>query len=149
MMHRRNFIIGTGAAAVAVACTPSAGSVTIAAQGAAGMNTAPDGSDRPVTLQVIQMRGTAAFDGADFFALQNPAGALGGDFIKADTIVVPPGGKVTKTVALDPTAVAVGVVAGFLQPGGKTFRAKSSVSPTAKSAFAVSLGAGGMTFAPA
>ena len=149
MISRRTFIAGTGATALLVACVPSAGAVTIVAQGAAGMNTAPDGSDRPVTLQIIQMRGTGAFDGADFFALQNPAGALGSDFVKAETLVVTAGGKATKTVALDPSTVAIGVVAAFLQPGGKAFRAKSSVSPTGKSAFMVSLGAGGMTLTPA
>ncbi len=152
MIDRRMFIAGlagTGAAVALSACTPAAGSVTIAAQGAAGMNAGADGADRPVTLQVIQMKGTGAFDGADFFALQNPQGALGGDFVKADMIVVAPGGKATKTIALDPSTVAIGVVAGFLQPGGKTFRAKSAVSPKGNSAFSVALGSGGMTFAPA
>ena len=102
-----------------------------------------------VFIKICVMRGTAAFDMADFFALQNPSGALGGDFVKADTIVVPPGGQATKTITLDPSTVAVGVVAGFLSPGGKTFRGKSPVSPTDNAAFTVTLGAGGMTFRPA
>ena len=76
---RRAFLIG-GSAVLLVACAPSGpGSVTIVAQGAAGMNPGPDGADRPLTLQVLQLRGAGAFDGADFFGLQNASAALGGD----------------------------------------------------------------------
>lgn len=149
-MERRTFLIGSATLGLVAACGPAGpGSVTIVAQGTAGMNPGADGADRPVTLQVIQMRGTGAFDGADFFALQNPAGALGGDFVKADQIALAPGGKATKTITLDASTVAIGVVAGFLQPGGKTFRAKSAVSATAAATFSVDVGAGGMVLRPA
>jgi type VI secretion system protein VasD len=125
---RRSFLIAGGAFALLTACAPAAGAVTIVAQGAAGMNPGPDGADRPLTLQVLQLRGSGAFDGADFFALQSPATALGADLVKADTITLAPGGKATKTIALEATTAILAVVAGFRTPGGKQFRAKSSVS---------------------
>jgi type VI secretion system protein VasD len=149
MMDRRTFLFGGAGLGLLVACVPAAGAATVTATGTAGMNPGPDGSDRPLTLQVIQMRGTGAFDGADFFALQNPAGALGGDFIRADQIVLSPGGSATKAIALDPGVAALGFVAGFRDPGGKAFRAKSAVSPTAKVGFIVEIGAAGLVLKPA
>ncbi len=148
MFDRRMFLLGTVALGAA-ACVPSAGAATIAASGAAGMNPGPDGADRPLTLQVIQMRGTGAFDGADFFALQNPQAALGGDFIRVDQIAIAPGGNVSKVIGLDPSVTALGFVAGFRDPAGKTFRIKTAVSPTAKVGFQASVGPGGLTLSPA
>jgi type VI secretion system protein VasD len=122
--------------------------VTIVAQGAAGMNPGPDGADRPLTLQVLQLRGSSAFDGADFFGLQNASATLGGDLVKADTITLAPGGKATKTVALEATTAMIAVVAGFRDPAGKQFRAKSSVSPTDSITFALDVTASGIKLTP-
>ncbi len=145
---RRAFLIGSSAVLL-VSCAPSGpGSVTLVAQGAAGMNPGPDGADRPMTLQVLQLRGAGAFDGADFFALQSPAKALGGDLVKADTIALAPGGKATKTVTLDPSTALIAIVAGFRDPGGKQFRAKSSVSPTDAVTFALDVTASGIKLTP-
>ncbi|MGL4238482.1 type VI secretion system lipoprotein TssJ [Tabrizicola sp.] len=145
---RRAFLIGSGAL-VLVACAPAGpGAVTIVAQGAAGMNPGPDGADRPLTLQVLQLRGAGAFDGADFFALQNPSGALGADLVKADTIALTAGASVTKTISLDPSTAILAIVAGFRDPAGKQFRAKSSVSPTDSVTFKLDVTAGGIKLTP-
>jgi type VI secretion system protein VasD len=145
---RRAFLIG-GSAVLLVACAPAGpGSVTIVAQGAAGMNPGPDGADRPLTLQVLQLRGAGAFDGADFFGLQNASATLGGDLVKADTITLAPGGKATKTVALEATTAMIAIVAGFRDPAGKQFRAKSSVSPTDSVTFALDVTASGIKLTP-
>lgn len=150
MIERRELMFGSLALLAVASCGPSGpGAVTIVAQGTSGMNPGPDGSDRPLTLQVIQMRGAGAFDGADFFALQSPQAALGGDFIKADTITLAPGGNASKTISLDPGTAVLGVVAGFRDPSGKTFRAKTAVSPTATVAFSVQVGPGGLVLTPA
>lgn len=145
---RRAFLIG-GGTLLLVACAPAGpGSVTLVAQGTAGMNPGPDGADRPLTLQVLQLRGAGAFDGADFFALQDPAKALGGDLVKADTIVLAPGGKATKTVTLEATTALIAVVAGFRDPAGKQFRAKSSVSATDSVTFQLDVTASGIKLTP-
>jgi type VI secretion system protein VasD len=147
---RRAFLIAGGAFVLVAACAPSGpGVVTLVAQGSAGMNPGPDGADRPLTLQVLQLRGAGAFDGADFFALQSPATALGGDLVKADTITLAPGGKATKAVTLEPTTALIAIVAGFRDPGGKQFRAKSSVSPTDSVTFQLDVTAGGIKLTPA
>jgi type VI secretion system protein VasD len=147
MIERREFIVGLTALGALVACG-GPGAATVTVMGTAGMNAGPDGADRPVTVQVIQMRGTGKFDGSDYFALQNPSGALGADFVKADTIAVGPGKSASKTIGLDPSTTAIGVVAGFLNPSGKNFRAKTSVSATSTVAFKVELTAKGLTLAP-
>lgn len=149
MIDRRDFLIGAATAGLIAGCTPAAGSVTLSATGTTGMNPGPDGGDRPLALQVVQMKGTGAFDGADFFALQDPQAALGSDFVKADQITLVAGAPVSKTIALDPATTAIGVIAGFRDPGGKTFRAKSVVSPTANVGFALAVGPGGITLSPA
>ncbi|WP_374432411.1 type VI secretion system lipoprotein TssJ [Tabrizicola sp.] len=145
---RRAFLIG-GSALLLVACAPAGpGAVTIVAQGTAGMNPGPDGADRPLTLQVLQLRGSGAFDGADFFGLQTASATLGGDLVKADTITLAPGGKATKTIALEATTAIIAVVAGFRDPAGKQFRAKSSVSPTDSVTFALDVTASGIKLTP-
>jgi type VI secretion system protein VasD len=147
-VSRRSILIG-GSALLLFACAPAGpGAVTIVAQGAAGMNPGPDGADRPLTLQVLQLRGSGAFDGADFFGLQNASATLGGDLVKADTITLAPGGKATKTVALEATTSMIAVVAGFRDPAGKQFRAKSSVSPTDSVTFALDVTASGIKLTP-
>ncbi len=129
MMERRDFLIGSAALLGLAACAPSGpGVATVVAQGAAGMNPGPDGADRPLTLQIVQMRSAGAFDGADFFALQTPQTALGGEFVKADQIALTPGAAKTLAVGLDASTTVIGVIAGYRDPGGKVFRAKMAVA---------------------
>ncbi len=149
VVPRRVFLVGLGAAGLLVACAPAGpGAVTLVAQGAAGMNPGPDGADRPLTVQVLQLRGAGAFDGADFFALQSPAGALGGDLVKVDTITLAAGASTTKTIALDSGTAILALVAGFRDPAGKQFRAKTSVSPTDTVTFKVDVTAKGISLQP-
>ena len=149
MIDRRMFLLAAAALPVA-ACTPAGpGAATLRATARAGMNPGPDGADRPVTLQVVQMRGSGAFDSADAFALQSPQAALGADFIRADVITLPPGGDVSKVIAFDAATSVLGVTAGFRDPGGKVFRAKVGVDPTSSPGFLVDVGPSGISLMPA
>lgn len=150
ILTRRATLAGIGAIGLLAACGPKGpGSVTLAISGQAGANPGPDGADRPVTLQILQLRGTAAFDAANPLALQYPAAALGPDLVKAEAVTLAPGGSAAKTLVLDPTTAAIAVVAGFRSPSGKAVRAKAAVNPTAKAAFNITVGPGGVTMAPA
>ncbi len=122
--------------------------VTVRAQGGAGMNPGPDGSDRPVTLQILQLSGSGAFDAADYFALQDPAAVLGSDLVKADQIVLAPGGSATKDITLQPTTSVIGVVGGFITPTGRTVRSKVP-APGESQGLIISVGAGGLTLTAA
>lgn len=150
MIDRRELMIGGAALWGLAACGGPAGpgAVTVNASAGAGMNPGPDGADRPLTLTVVQLRSSAAFDGADVFALQDPATALGADLVKADQIALAPGASETKVIPLDPTTTVIGVIAGYRDPAGKAFRAKAGVDPTATVAFNVSVTSSGVTMAP-
>ncbi|QRZ14435.1 type VI secretion system lipoprotein TssJ (plasmid) [Paracoccus methylovorus] len=148
---RRATLAGLGTLALTAACggPQGPGVVNLAMSASAGVNPGPDGSDRPLTLQILQLRGTAGFDAADTLALQDPAAALGADLVKAETVTLAPGGTAQKALVLDPSTTAVAVVAGYRSPAGKTTRAKAAVSPTATTSFTVTAGPGGIVLAPA
>jgi type VI secretion system protein VasD len=146
-IDRRLLLVGAGAAAVLAGCAPTP-ALTVSAQGVEGMNPGPDGADRPLALTVVQMRGTGAFDAADFFALQDPAAALGGEFVKADQIVLTPGTPVSRVIAIEEGVSAVGIVAGFRDPGGKIFRAKTA-APSRPAGVIVSVSPSGIALTSA
>lgn len=150
-IDRRTMLAGTGAGLVLVlaGCTPGPGALTVSAQGSAGMNPGPDGADRPLTLTILQLRGSAAFDGADFYALQDPQAALGGDLVKADQIVLAPGGTASKVIGMETGVAVIGVVAGFRDPGGKSFRARTGAPASGDAGIIVKVGPGGVSLTAA
>ena len=141
---RRNFLVGAGALAVLAACGPNAASLTIRARGVSGMNPGPDGQDRPLILQVVQMTGTGAFDGADFFSLQDPKTALGGEFVAVKQIALQPGRPATANIPIAAGASVVGIVAGFRDPTGKVFRVKTP-APAGTAGIIVSVQSSGLS----
>lgn len=146
MMERREFLIGTLGLGLLAGCTPAGpGVMTVVAQMAAGANPGPDGADRPLTLQIVQMRSAGAFDGADFFGLQDPQAALGGEFIKADQVALMPGASKTLSIGLDAGTTVIGVIAGYRDPAGKVFRAKAGVVATESVTFSVTVTSSGVT----
>lgn len=161
MTDRRAFLLAGGSLALVglTGCAAPAppppeapagpATVTVTATGAAGMNPGPDGAERPITLTLLQLRAVPSFQGADFFALQSPAGALGGDLVSATQVAVAPGGTAQASLALDPGTTAIGVVAGFRDPAGKTFRAVLPVTPGQSTAIRVGVTATGVTLAAA
>ncbi len=127
-LERRNFILLGGSFLGLAACgAPAPVVLSVNAAGAAGMNPGPDGADRAVTLTVLQMRGSGAFDSADYFALQTPAAALGADLVKSDQLVLAPGGAAASAIPVETGTTVIGVTAGFRDPAGKQFRAKVAV----------------------
>ncbi|MBB1499072.1 type VI secretion system lipoprotein TssJ [Paracoccus sp. MC1862] len=152
LLSRRATLGGLSTLALTSACgggPKPPGSVDLAISGQAGANPGPGGDDRPLTLQILQLRGTAAFDAANALSLQDPATALGAELVKVETVALAPGGTASKTLVLDPSTTAVGVVGGYRDPAGKTVRAKAAVSPTDKASFAVTVGPKGVMMAPA
>ncbi len=149
MIDRRDFILALGATGLVAACQsgpPKPSTVTVNVSGEAGMNPGPDGSDRPVTVLIMRLRGAGKFNSADYFALQgDAAGTLGGDLIGSDQIAVGPGKAASKTITVEPDATALGFVALVREPGGRTWRTTKSVSPGSTVTIAVRLGAGGIS----
>ena len=145
-MERRTFLMtgAAGAVLVLAGCNDAAPVITVKAQGKAGMNPGPGGGDRPVTLSILQLAGSGAFDAADYFALQDPSTALGGELLKADTLVVPPGGNAELAVTLLPTTTVIAVVGGFRTPSGRTVRDKVP-APGKDQGLIIDVGSGGLS----
>lgn len=145
-MHfdRRTFIF-TGVAGLGLAgCVPSAANLAVSVQGKAGMNPGSDGQDRPVTVSILQMSGTSAFDAADYVALQNPSAALGGELVKADQIVVAGTSPVSRVIPVQAGASVIGVVGGFISPSGKVVRRKIA-APAKDAGLIINVGSGGIS----
>ncbi len=149
-LTRRLALAGFGALALAAACSgpPEPGSAALTVTALPGANPAIDGTDRPLTLQILQLRGTGALDAAPPMVLMDPVAALGADLIQAESMILPPGGSASTVLVLDPATTSVAVVAGYRDPMGKTVRAKAAVSPTADATFIVTAGPSGITMVP-
>ena len=146
-MHfdRRNFIIaGTAGLGLAGCMGPATANMAVSAQGKPGMNPGPDGQDRPVTISILQMSGSSAFDAADYVALQSPSSALGSELLKADQIVVSGSSPVSKVIPVQAGASVIGVVGGFRSPSGKVLRRKIA-APAKDAGLIISVGPGGVS----
>lgn len=147
-LDRRTILFGGAALAALAGCQGATPTLTVSAAGAPGMNPGPDGADRPLTLTIIQMRGTGAFDASDFFSLQDPASALGSEFVKADQIVLTAGTPASRTIAIQEGVAAVGIVAGFRDPTGKIYRVVTA-APSGATAVTVTVSPAGIALASA
>lgn len=78
----------------------------------------PDQSGRPspVLLRIYQLRATAAFEGADFFALfQNDRGVLAADLLHKDEFILRPGDKRELRFEAQPDTQVIAAYAAFRQ----------------------------------
>lgn len=150
IFQRRSFLITStlGTAALLAGCMEDAAPavLSIRAQGQPGMNPGPSGGDRPVTITVVQLASSAAFDAADYFALQDPSSALGSDLIRSDQLVLAPGGSASKSITIQPGTTVIGIIGGFRTPAGRTVRSKIAV-PGANSGLLINVGASGLSLA--
>lgn len=148
MIDRRGFLAVLGAGGLLSACMggpPKPSTVTVNVIGQKGMNAGPDGSDRPVTLFLLRLKSAAKLNGADLFALQgDPSTILGADLLGMDRLTVAPGGSAAKTLAFEPEATTLGVVALLRDPAGKTWRATQNISPGSTVTVNATLGSGGI-----
>ncbi len=128
IIKRRTFIICGASAAGLFACGDAGpGTITVAATMAAGANPGPDGTDRPLTLTFLALNATDAFDAADVLALQDPETALGPTLLRVDRLALAPGGSGMLDIPVAPGATSLGVIAGFRDVGGKTFRTTAPI----------------------
>ena len=148
MIERRALLAGSAAALALAGCgaepPPGPGTLTVRAQAGPGANPGPDGSDRPLTLTVVQLDSPAAFQAADFFALQDPSAALGASLLQSDRIVLPPGESASRAIAVQQGAQVIGVIANYRSPAGKTFRATTAAPASGNAGLIVSVGADGV-----
>jgi type VI secretion system protein VasD len=149
MLDRRQFVIAGAALVAACGGDPPPTAVDLAVSAQPGMNSGPDGSDRPVTLLALRLRDLGAFNAADPFALQaDPAAALGEDLVGLDQLAVAPGGSAEAAIPFEPEAGHLGLVALLREPTGRVWRTAIPVPPNQTTPVNVALGPGGIALGP-
>jgi type VI secretion system protein VasD len=123
MIHDRRLVtlICVCAAAVALASCKtvpikpsSEAKAKVALSAAADVNPDASGKPSPVVVRVYQLKGDAAFAGADFFALfDDEMKVLGPELIGREEYVLTPAEKRTVELTVPKTAKFVGVIAAF------------------------------------
>lgn len=149
---RRHCLFAGGSALALAACQPAPpdaapGSVTVAASMSGSANPGPDGSGRPMTVTLVQLRATDAFAASDFVALQNAQATLAADLVRADTLVLAPGGSANGSYPVEVAqgATALGIIAGYRDPGGKIFRQTVSLPATGDVPLTLTVGPSGVS----
>jgi type VI secretion system VasD/TssJ family lipoprotein len=92
----------------------------------------PDEKGRPLVTQVLilQVKGTAKLEGAEFGELTTKPKEIPGDeLLSMNETTVEPSGTTTVGYRRDPKATAVVVVANFRQPSGFSWRATAKLPP--------------------
>jgi type VI secretion system protein VasD len=92
----------------------------------------PDEKGRPLVTQVLilQVKGTAKLEGAEFAELTTrPKEVLGDELLSINETTVEPAGTTSVGYRRDPKATAVVVVANFRQPSGFSWRATAKLPP--------------------
>lgn len=78
------------------------------------LNPTVAGQSAPLRIKLYQLKNTATFERADFFALFDAASAtLGADLIEEQELLIRPGETRTLQRELDDASAHLGVVAGF------------------------------------
>ena len=87
----------------------------------------------------------SAFDSADVLSLQDPSAALGPTLLRTDQLVLAPGGSGTLDIPIVAGATAFGIVAGFRDASGKTFRAIKALPASGNASFNITVSSAGLT----
>jgi type VI secretion system VasD/TssJ family lipoprotein len=92
----------------------------------------PDEKGRPLVTQVLilQVKGTAKLEGAEFGELTTkPKEVLGDELLSLNETTVEPSGTTTVGYRRDPKATSLVVVANFRQPSGFSWRTTAKLPP--------------------
>lgn len=116
----------------------------------AGLNPGANGQPAPVRVRIFELKNTASFLRADYFALAERAQAtLGADLIDQDEVLVQPGQQLSLSRELDSTTRQIGLVVGYREIDQAQWRTVVTVAPRKVGAFQIGLDARAVTSAPA
>ncbi|WP_026144819.1 type VI secretion system lipoprotein TssJ [Pseudomonas asplenii] len=133
---------GRDAAAPAPADEPSADSATAVLNfhAISGLNPGANGAPAPVRVRIFELKNTANFNRADYFALAERAQAtLGADLIDQDEVLVQPGQQLSIERPLNPATRHVGLVVGYREIDQALWRSVLSVQPRQVTDYQISL----------
>jgi len=109
-------------------------------QAITGLNPGATGQAAPVRVRIYELKNTASFLRADYFALVERASAtLGPDLIDQDEVLVQPGELQRVLRNLDPATRHVGLVVGYREIDRAQWRAVINVPARQASEYQISL----------
>lgn len=109
---------------------PERAAVTLYFSAAAGLNPGLGGAPAPVRVRLFELKNSAAFARADYFALAERAQAtLGADLIDQDEVLLQPGGQLRLERPLDPATRHIGLVVGYREIDQAQWRSVLPVPP--------------------
>lgn len=105
-------------------------SVTLYFSAAAGLNPGANGQAAPVRVRILELKNSASFSRADYFALaeRGPA-TLGADLVDQDEVLVQPGEQVRIDRPLNPLTRQIGLVVGYREIDQAQWRSLLPVPP--------------------
>lgn len=117
-------------APIAADSAASGSAVTLYFSAAAGLNPGAGGTPAPVRVRLYELKNSAAFARADYFALAERAQAtLGADLIDQDEVLLQPGEQLRLERPLDPVTRQVGLVVGYREIDQALWRSVLPVPP--------------------
>jgi type VI secretion system protein VasD len=107
-----------------------------------GLNPGAMGHPTPVRVRLYELRNTAHFLSADYFALVDRAQAsLGADLIDQDEVLITPGEQRQVSRELDTQTRHIGLVVGYRDIDQAQWRTLLTVAPRLANAFLINLDA--------
>ena len=99
------------------------------------LNPDDDGQSLPTVVRILQLKGAARLEAADFDPVyRRPKEALGEDLLAMEELTISPGESARRQVDRDPAARAVAVVGLFRRPAALSWRAVVELPPPGKKA---------------
>ncbi|AMB84268.1 type VI secretion protein [Pseudomonas agarici] len=130
------------APAPAVAPVADSASIVLNFQASAGLNPGANGAPAPVRVRIFELKNTANFSRADYFALAERARTtLGADLVDQDEVLVRPGEQLSVERLLDPATRQVGLVVGYREIDQALWRSVFNVPPRQVTDYQISLDA--------
>jgi type VI secretion system protein VasD len=88
------------------------------------------GAASPANVVIFQLAATGSFEKADYFQLaQKPDALLGQDLVAKDQRIVAPGQQAKVTIAAKPDAKFLGIIVGYRNIDGSTWRGDVPIPP--------------------
>lgn len=112
----------------------------------AWLNPGANGQPTPVRVRIYELKNSANFSRADYFALAERAQAtLGSDLIEQDEVLIRPGQQLTITRELNAATRKIGLVVGYREIDQANWRTGLDVMPLQAAEFQVGLDTRGVS----
>ncbi|MFS2158165.1 type VI secretion system lipoprotein TssJ [Pseudomonas sp. Pseusp122] len=119
---------------------PDSATITLHFQAVAGLNPGADGQAAPVRVRLYELKNSATFSRADYFALADRAQAtLGVDLLDQDEVLIRPGQSLDIRRTLTPATRQLGLVVGYREIDQARWRTVISVLPRQTTEYTISL----------